>query len=175
MRPRGLRGRSAVPIMAMAALVAGGVTAPAHAAGVVQARMNGGAMVVVGTTDGDSIQINQPDGNGGDATVTVFGETVTSGAGCVQLNNTQVRCIQVFQAGASLSDGNDLLVYNGSSASIFFGGPGIDAIFGGGGSDEIRGGDGDDLVLDGGPGIDTIDGGNGIDDCSGEILSRCEL
>jgi Ca2+-binding RTX toxin-like protein len=150
------------------------LASPAHAAGSIEVKKNGGVLAVTGSTGGDSITVDQPGGFGTRVTVTVSGAPVIAGPGCVKLSNLKVECDETFQIGVVGGEGDDSIVVNSNTRSLLNGNLGHDVIFAGSGNDELRGAGGDD-TLRGGPGVDTADGGTGSDRCTAETESRCEI
>ncbi|HUG91797.1 MAG TPA: hypothetical protein VML55_13245, partial [Planctomycetaceae bacterium] len=128
----------------------GGQTTTSRALSVSSVAMQGGDLVVGGTTGNDVITFG-PGDNAGDIEVIVNGSSL----GVYQPTGRLVAFGQ---------DGNDVIEVSGSIGlpAWLYGDGGNDSLKGGGGDDVLFGGSGDDLLV-GGSGRDLLVGGTGAD------------
>ena len=141
---------------------------------VTAAALQGGDLIVGGTTGADTIVIKPAD-TSGDLAVSINGATVGVYHATGQIvvyaqagdDNVQMQTAKIGKATVWVStpailfggDGNDTLSVSGSTAgNILEGGAGNDTLIGGGGRDILIGGAGAD-VLRGGAGDDILIGG----------------
>jgi Ca2+-binding RTX toxin-like protein len=137
-----------------------------RAINIVAAQVQGGVLVVGGTTGADTIQIRRASNNGGSAEVRLNG---------TNLNFNGVNRVVVYgQAGNDVIEANGNVtapveLYGGDGNDILTGGKGNDILDGGNGTDQLRGGDGRDILI-GGLGVDILNGDNGDDILIGGVF-----
>jgi Ca2+-binding RTX toxin-like protein len=91
-------------------------------------------------------------------TVTDTGNTLTGGGGCTVASGIAscTSTTTITSIRATLLDGIDSIVTNGTTPAVLDGGPGTDTLTGGSGGDTLTGGDGDDALTGGGGSGDVV-------------------
>ncbi|GAA5086366.1 Ca2+-binding RTX toxin-like protein [Thermocatellispora tengchongensis] len=162
---------TALVLSAAALTTATALAAPAYAVGGATVSVQSGIMIVQGTAESDTIEINPV--SGGVSVSAPASQRVTPSTGCFTVTPSKVTCTGVSSIQVNLFGGDDNGNNNTSLPTIMAGSLGGDTLSGGDGRDDLRGGRGND-VLDGSGGIDVIDGGLDIDTCTGESEVNCE-
>jgi PKD domain/RTX calcium-binding nonapeptide repeat (4 copies) len=151
----------------------GGVSALAtHTISVVVAEVQGGVLMIGGTTGVDSIQVKKGAGDGSSLDVTVNGDPLTRFTGLT-------RAVVYGQTGdddldATGSTDLALEIYGGAGNDRLKGGSKDDILDGGAGDDELLGGLGRDILI-GGLGADRLVSQSGDDMLIGALFMGNEL
>ncbi|MFD0658246.1 hypothetical protein [Thermocatellispora tengchongensis] len=128
---------TALVLSAAALTTATALAAPAYAVGGATVSVQSGIMIVQGTAESDTIEINPV--SGGVSVSAPASQRVTPSTGCFTVTPSKVTCTGVSSIQVNLFGGDDNGNNNTSLPTIMAGSLGGDTLSGGDGRDDLRG------------------------------------